>query len=75
MRKALTALIASLEPMQQPLCRAFLAQQGYADISKLPEHKIQEAINIAAGWPDTCVVDAEVVDDEAAMNEPEQQSF
>jgi hypothetical protein len=80
MRKALTALIAGLEPLQQPMVRAFLAQQGYGDISKLDEAKIQEAINIAAGWPDTMVVDAEVVEDldqtrEDLVNEFEQQAF
>jgi hypothetical protein len=75
MRKGLTAVIAGLDPMQQPLVRAYLAQQGYGDITKLDEAKITEAINIAAGWPDTCIVDAEVVDEQALMDEPEQQSF
>jgi len=68
-RKALTALIAGLDGPQQPLCRAFLAQRGYGDVTKLSDAQLQEAINIAAGWPDTCVVDedeavdAEVVED------------
>jgi len=81
MRKALTALIAELDAPQQPLCRAFLAQQGYGDLTKLTEIQIQEAINIVAGWPDTAqaaadeadVIEAEIVQEQ--MNEPEGQMF
>jgi hypothetical protein len=81
MRKGLTAVIAGLDPMHQPLVRAYLAQQGYGDITKLDEAKIQEAINIAAGWPDTAQDAADAADEEQRivdaeiMDEPEQLSF
>ena len=58
-RKALTAIIAGLPANQQPLCRAFLAQRGYGDVTKLSDEGLQEAINIAAGWPYTAVVDVD----------------
>lgn len=76
MRKGLTAVIAGLPAPQQPLVRAYLAQQGYGDVTKLTEIQIQEAIDIAAGWPDSIVVDAEIVPTAQELaDEFEQQQF
>lgn len=75
MVKALTAVINGLPGNQQALCRAYLSTHGYRNPSRLTMDHLQDAINIAAGWPTSVAqedfapgeeeaVDAEVVDDE-----------
>lgn len=75
MVKALTAVINGLPGNQQALCRAYLSTHGYRNPSRLTMDHLQDAINIAAGWPTSVAqedfapgeeeaVDAEVVDGE-----------
>jgi hypothetical protein len=53
-RAALTQIIKSLPTLQQPLCRAFMAQHFDPKTSvDLNAEELQKCIDIAAGWPDS----------------------
>jgi hypothetical protein len=52
-RQALTALIAGLPTVQQPLCRTFIRQHFPQGPSELNSEQLQKCIDIAAGWPDS----------------------
>jgi hypothetical protein len=53
MLSALTAIIAGLPTVQQPLCRTFIRQHFPDGHAELGQEDIQKCIDIAAGWPDS----------------------
>ena len=69
LRDVLMEELKSMDRLQRNLVQAYLGSHGYGNIRPMSATKLQEAIDIVVGWPDS-VEHAEPVPDMADVNEP-----